>query len=328
MHTINPQTVYLIYAGGTFGSYGTPLSPLSADIFLPILKDTLNTHLDSTQEILDNAIIKDSSTLTPSDFVQFYELIFTAYQKGAKRFVLITGTDSLSFLAAFLANAFGGYTDLSLVVTGSMQPLLIANHPDLQLNHDSDAWQNLSLALHSAITQQGVMVAFYQQTFWANNTQKIHSDKPNAFVGTPTSQPRPNTTKYQGTLADIKQRAFSANIKALHLLPSQPEQIAQDLYALSQKETTAVILIGFGAGNFAQTDGIVHALEILHQKNVALVCTTMCPFGGVNREYAAGSWQYQHHVWSGGELGIAGIYGKLLWLHLTNQLDLSYWENH
>ena len=216
MHTINPQTVYLIYAGGTFGSYGTPLSPLSADIFLPILKDTLNTHLDSTQEILDNAIIKDSSTLTPSDFVQFYELIFTAYQKGAKRFVLITGTDSLSFLAAFLANAFGGYTDLSLVVTGSMQPLLIANHPDLQLNHDSDAWQNLSLALHSAITQQGVMVAFYQQTFWANNTQKIHSDKPNAFVGTPTSQPRP-------TPPNTKVHLLTSN--SVHSLPTSKPYI-------------------------------------------------------------------------------------------------------
>ncbi|MFT5428785.1 MAG: L-asparaginase, partial [Psychrobacter glaciei] len=33
--------IQLIYAGGTFGSYGRPLAPLSAEIFLPTLQQLL-----------------------------------------------------------------------------------------------------------------------------------------------------------------------------------------------------------------------------------------------------------------------------------------------
>ena len=48
-----------------------------------------------------------------------------------------------------------------------------------------------------------------------------------------------------------------------------------------------------------------------------VVSTTQCPFGGVSDAYAAGSWQYEHHVISGGRLTIAAIYARLLWLHLS-----------
>lgn len=60
--------VQLIYAGGTFGSYGRPLAPLSAEIFLPTLQ-TLLTDRDNAKHWpqiswLDNTLIKDSSQLT------------------------------------------------------------------------------------------------------------------------------------------------------------------------------------------------------------------------------------------------------------------------
>lgn len=34
--------IHLIYAGGTFGSYGRPLAPLSAENFLPILQQLVS----------------------------------------------------------------------------------------------------------------------------------------------------------------------------------------------------------------------------------------------------------------------------------------------
>lgn len=324
MHYFYPNDIHLIYAGGTFGSHGTPLSPLPATTFLPILTNLLNARLDSNQIILNNDCIKDSSSLTPSDFVHFYELIDNAYTQGARRFVLITGTDTLSFLASFLSHAFAD-TDISLVITGSMSPLLVSDDPHHQINDNSDAWHNLSEAIHTCQTQQGVFVQFYHQTFWASNTQKIDSQSPNAFFGTPAilSQPNfPNLDKQ--SLSTIKERVATAHIESVFILPNQTHHIAHQLTNISN-DTQAVILIAFGSGNLPRSQDIAQALDDLHARGVVVVCTTMCAFGGVSSVYQAGSWQYAHHVWSGGELGIPAIYGRLLWLIVNEKLDKAYW---
>ncbi|MDE0490379.1 hypothetical protein NK638_02265 [Psychrobacter sp. A3] len=81
--------IQLIYAGGTFGSYGRPLAPLPAEVFLPTLQ-TLLAEPDHAHHLppiswLDNTLIKDSSQLTPVDFVHFYQLILAAYAQGHRR---------------------------------------------------------------------------------------------------------------------------------------------------------------------------------------------------------------------------------------------------
>lgn len=316
--------IHLIYAGGTFGSHGVPLSPLPNSTFLPILTNLLNSRLNSKQVLLHNNCIKDSSSLTPSDFVHFYELISNAYTQGARRFVLITGTDSLSFLASFLSHAFVK-TDISLVITGSMNPLLVSDEPHYRIDDDSDAWYNLSEAIHTCQTQQGVFVQFYHQTFWASNTQKIDSQNPNAFFGTPfTSSPLnlPNFDKKD--LSTIKEQVTTAHIDSIFILPNQAHHIAHRLNAISD-DTQAVILIAFGSGNLPHTEEIAQALDDLHARGIVVVCTSMCAFGGVSSAYQAGSWQYAHHVWSGGKLSIPAIYGRLLWLMVNEKLDKAYW---
>lgn len=311
--------IRLIYAGGTFGSYGTPLSPLSADVFLPVLTNLVNERFAGTLTYLDNPIIKDSSTLTPADFVHFYTLIRHAYDAGDKKFVLITGTDSLAFLASFLANAFDGFADLSLIITGSMSPLLVSDNPTFTINDDSDAWHNLKLALDN-INKIGVFVAFGGQVFLAHNTQKIHSQDDKAFVGDTMS----NTPKRTPTLPNLNILNPNIIIKSIYLLPNQTAHLANEL--TQAKNAQAVILIAFGAGNVPYGDDVVKALQQLCQDNIPVVCTSMCAFGGVNADYQAGAWQYEHGVWSGEQLGIAGIYGKLLWLALTGKLTLDEWK--
>ncbi|MBE9587203.1 MULTISPECIES: asparaginase domain-containing protein [Moraxella] len=316
--------IHLIYAGGTFGSHGTPLSPLSAHEFLPVLQNLLNSRLDSRQVILDNDCIKDSSTLTPADFTHFYELIRTAHQQGARRFVLITGTDTLSFLASFLFHAFAD-SDLSLVITGSMNPLLVADNPAYHIDDTSDAWHNLSDAINVSQTHQGVFVQFCHQTFWADNTQKIDSLNPNAFYGTHVSHPSLTLPTVRPEPFDIiKHHTNTANIKSVFLLPNDTSHIAQELANIDDN-TTAVILIAYGAGNLPKSDAIIAELDRLHEQNIPVICTTMCPFHGVSTTYAAGSWQYAHHVWSGGKLSIPAIYGRLLWLAVNNALCSDNW---
>lgn len=322
--TIQTHT-HLIYAGGTFGSHGTPLSPLSADIFLPLLESLLGERLTTKISILPNTIIKDSSALTPCDFVNLYQTIYQAHTKGIKNFVLITGTDSLSFLSAFLANALAGL-DLSLVITGSMSPLL---HPDMpyQINDNSDAWHNLACAITVSQTYKGVFVQFDGQTFWANNTQKIHSQHAHAFDGISIDTPIPPLAQLASTpdFEKLIHKSQTLNIASIYLLPNEPTQIAQALN--HTKHATAVILIAFGAGNLPNDDAVRLALADLSKNNTPVVCTSMCAFGGVNTNYQAGAWQYDYGVWSGKTLSIAGIYGKLLWLALTDNLTDNAWEN-
>ncbi len=319
----SPQDSHLIYAGGTFGCHGTPLAPLPADVFLPILIALLNDRLQSRQCILPNTVIKDSSCLTPVDFVHFYDIITTAYTQGARRFVLITGTDSLSFLAAFLANALAEFDELSLIITGSMKPLLQPVHAPYALDDTSDAWHNIAAAIHDSQTQTGTWVRFFDSLLPAENSQKIHSQDANAF-----SAAKPYLAKTPITSQDItalKNRANSADIDSIYLLPNSPVTLADKL---RQSQTKAVILIAFGAGNLPYSPEAASALDALHQKGVAVVCSSMCPFGGVSRAYQAGAWQYDHHVWSGETLSIAGIYGRLLWLYLTDNLTQKHWENY
>lgn len=311
------NTIYFIYAGGTFGSHGTPLTPLPADEFLPAFSSLIHQY-DHT--ILPNHIIKDSSTLTPADFVHFYELITKAYHTGARHFILITGTDSLSFLGAFLSYALAPLCDISVFVMGSMHPLFVAKHLPYAIDKTEDAWQNLSICLKN-IHKKGVFVVV-GDIFLAHNTQKIHSQANDAFVAITAPTPTQITPS---SVEILHQKATHAPIKTIYLTPNSPTVLAHELQHATN--AIAVIIIAFGAGNVPSSPDVIQALEKLNSLNIPVICTSMCAFGGVNDHYGAGAWQYQHGVWSGGNLTIAGIYGKLLWLYLTGNLALGAWQS-
>ncbi|UNU73486.1 asparaginase domain-containing protein [Moraxella nasovis] len=331
------NTTYIIYAGGTFGSHGVPLSPLQADIFLPTLKDTLDhTFPQLSIDILPNNCVKDSSSLTPADFVHFYELILTSYTKGARHFVLITGTDSLSYLAAFLANAFHDCMDMTLVVTGSMQPLFIPDNPVHTINADSDALANLSGALAVAQSlSHGVFVQFNGHTFFADNTQKINSQDKDAFIGTvitennkPKPKPYHAKTWQNNRLASLNALQSQAKHTVIYPIFALPNDACVLDYQLNHlpKDTKAVIMIAFGAGNLPYNSSLADTLQSLADNDIKVICTTQCPFGGVSTDYAAGSWQYQYGVLSGHVLSIAAIFGRALWLSVNNQLNANHWQ--
>lgn len=327
--------IQLIYAGGTFGSYGRPLAPLSADIFLPTLQHLLAkqdnaAHLPKISW-LDNTLIKDSSQLTPSDFVHFYQLLLSAYRQGNRRFVLITGTDTLSYLGAFLAEAFAG-SDICVVVTGSMRPLLDSEvlH-SYHIDAHSDAWDNLNDALKlAAAGVSGVKINFGGESWPAQTVQKIHSHDLMAFTGHSRAaypansyiKSLPDTRRQhwlddqQAVNADIKTRAEHARVHALYCLPNDTEVMSNQLRALVSQPPSGIILLGFGAGNVPYSEELAKALEQAYEKGHMVICASQSPFGGVSDTYAAGSWQYDYHVIAGGRLTIPAIYARLLWLLL------------
>lgn len=329
--------IQLIYAGGTFGSYGRPLAPLSAEVFLPTLKKLLDQdNQDNAANLptiswLDNPLIKDSSQLTPSDFIHFYQLLLTAYAQGDKRFMLITGTDTLSYLGAFLAEAFAG-SDICVVLTASMRPLLDSEVLNSYcIDTQSDAWDNLNDSLRlAAAGESGVKIGFGGEAWPAQTVQKIHSHDLMAFTGHFRAAYPANS--YIKNLSDIRRqhwlddqqkvsssiqdRAEHARIHALYCLPNDVEVINTQLQALLTQPPCGIILLGFGSGNVPYSAALAETLALAHTKGHMVICGSQCPFGGVSDSYAAGSWQYDHHVIAGGRLTIPAIYARLLWLLL------------
>ncbi len=329
------RPVQLIYAGGTFGSYGRPLAPLEANIFLPALEVLLAEH-NKTGNLpktswLYNTLIKDSSQLTPHDFVHFYSLLLEAYTQGHRQFVLITGTDTLSYLGAFLAEAFAG-TDMCLVVTGSMRPLLDSEVlQSYTIDNNSDAWHNLSESLRLAAAGiSGVKISFGGESWPAQTVQKIHSHDFMAFTGhTRAGYPNnsyikslPDTRRQHwiddqvAIIDNIQTRAEQTQVHAIYCLPNMPDIVSKQLQALLNEPPCGVILLGFGAGNVPYSKALADALKHAYQQGHMVVCASQCPFGGVSASYAAGSWQYDYHVIAGGRLTIPAIYARLLWLML------------
>lgn len=327
----SPITTQLIYAGGTFGCHGRPLTPIAADIFLPKVQQQLYEQQFNDIAWLPNTLIKDSSQLTPADFVHFYQLIFESYAKGQRRFVLITGTDTLSYLSSFLAEAFAG-SDICIVVTGSMRPLFNPDHIDeYVIDPQADAWVNLTesigLAAHG---EPGVRVCFAGETWPAQTVQKIHSHDFMAFTGhrraaypansynkrLPKARRNHWIEDQRAVNEVILQRSNHTYVYPLYCMPNNSKILEMQLSQIIPKPASGIVLIGFGAGNVPHSTAMTELLDKAYQQGHIIVSASQCAFGGVGEDYAAGSWQYQHHVVSGGRLTLPAIYARLLWLHL------------
>ncbi|WP_410210411.1 asparaginase domain-containing protein [Aquirhabdus sp.] len=332
----------ILYLGGTIGCAGTPLTPLAAEIFLPHLKTIISEEIfqplqsDVYEVSMDTAQvswhfysgeIKDSSALVPEDWADILALLLHPDQQHIKHWIILHGTDTLAFTAAFLETALQG-NDLNIVVTGSQLPLL---HPvELTLDRDSDALGNLKTAyrtLNEATThEQGwVRVAFHQQNWAADTVQKIHTQELTAFSGRNeedhTAQiSTHNKLPYLSRRTDfalLKEQLSTTNIQIYYASPLPSHTLAEQLEHVLTSGVDAVILMAYGLGNFPDDLRIHRALLAAEQRGVMVVITTQVPFGGVETRYAAGNWLTACGVLSAKILPLPAIFAKLAWLLIT-----------
>lgn len=344
MTTYQSTKVCIIYAGGTFGSHGQPLNSLEPSKFLPILQNILNNDFKNNNkfEILPNDVVKDSSQLTPSDFAHFYALILQYYQQGIRQFVILTGTDTLGYLSAFLAESLAN-SDICLVLTGAMQPLLDPLSPEYTVNLHSDAsknlWNSYQLAMEG---KAGVKVCFGDETWSAQTVQKLHSHEMNAFVGYESSDYPANSfqvlandeRKYwlQSHIQSLDMRLHNlqkAKILPIFVVPILADNLANQLQNTLEQQPDAIVLLGFGAGNLPRNANIEQLLQQAQQQNCLVVIGTQCAFGGVSASYEAGAWLGRCGVVSAGNLTIPAIFARLLWLSaddITIQQKQQIWQ--
>lgn len=342
------QKLGIIYAGGTFGSHGQPLKSLNSDKFLPILQNILTNHFDGyaqtiNWEILPNNVVKDSSQLTPSDFADFYQLIINSYQQGFRQFLILTGTDTLSYLSAFLAESLAN-SDVCVVVTGAMQPLLQPLSPTFEVNETSDASENLFASCRLAVSgEMGVKVCFNYANWHAQTVQKFHSHDLTAFKGSDKINYPANSfytfdkqncknwlNSHFNNLTQTVKNLSQSKITPIFITPMMADDLAKNIQNALNDKPNALILLGFGAGNIPHNDKVETALQQAFEQNCLVAITTQCPFGGVSGAYEAGTWLAKYYVLTTGELTIPAIFARLLWLSATvNDFGkkMEVWQN-
>lgn len=306
----------ILYAGGTFGCVGTPLAPMPAQDFLPILDQLISEKFAIRCISLPATHIRDSSQLRASDWIALLQQIIQLYQQGVRRILLIHGTDTLAYTAAFLAEVLAGMP-LHLIVTGSQHPLLAVNGQDV--NTHTDALDNLQCAIRQLQQpRQGCEVVFAGQCWPAQSVQKVHTTALQAFSGAETgvllnpAVPQPiEAAAVMRAVQYLKQ----LNICTYYALPLDwPQQALQLGQLLDTAGLDALILLGFGAGNLPHTREIEQLLQQAASRGILLIIGSQVPFGGVDSRYAAGHWLGSLEVLSAGQLPVAGIYARLAWI--------------
>jgi L-asparaginase len=337
----SPFDIGILYLGGTIGCAGAPLQPLSAEVFLPRLAAILDTELATTLHPATtlnpyhtqiewhyfSGQIKDSSALVPDDWREILELLLNPQYAHIQHWIILHGTDTLSFTAAFLAATLQE-TELKVIVTGSQLPLLDSTQQTS--DPKSDALDNIKSSLAALLRPTSnsgwVRVAFNHTDWIADGVQKIHTRNRIAFAGQSIdskSIPLDQKSHQIDTLVKDPQRFREAiaqiNIQIYYASPLPLDTLVLQLEQMLMSGASAVILLAYGLGNLLDDLRIHRALLAADQRGVIVILSTQVPFGGVEPRYAAGNWLAACSVLSGGSLPVSTIFARLAWLQITTQ---------
>jgi L-asparaginase len=305
------EKIALIYMGGTFGCIGEPLSPMPAAHFLPLLQRALPLHLDI--ECFVAPVIKDSSACTATDWLKLLHMLQRLQREHYQYFVILHGTDTLSYASAVLARFMG--QSAHIVLTGSQYPLL--NLAGTHTREFTDATDNLNFALNTVLqTPTGVYLAFHHKLLHAQTALKQHTTELDAFAGLNFETPLALAQHpYLVNEQDIE-KAKTFNCLSWMLQPLDFGQHLSNLKTLLHHPPAFLILQGFGVGNIATNPELLNTLQQLQQNNCLLILSTQVPFGVMHQHYAINQWIKDSQIIRSDALGHADLYAKALQMYL------------
>lgn len=185
-----PVNVYILYAGGTIGSFSSPLRPMSPNEFettfnsqaKPILLSVLPPASIITIDLMDIPI--DSTNMKPTEWVTIALRILRNYPLFDS-FIVLHGTDTLQWTSAALSFLLPGLSK-QVCVTGSQHPLFVESDTGAEpfvLDYHSDGLNNIigSLLFSKSIIPE-VTVFFGQLLPRENRVRKVHVTSPDAFT--------------------------------------------------------------------------------------------------------------------------------------------------
>ena len=314
--------IALIYMGGTFGCIGEPLAPMPETDFLPQLKHVLPPQLNI--ECFKAPSIKDSSACTATNWLKLIQQIQTLHVQNFQHFVIIHGTDTLSYAAATLSRFLAD--SCHVVLTGSQYPLL--NVQGNTPREFTDAMDNLNTALDAVLKLPlGVYLAFSHQVIHARTAMKAHSTDLDAFRGLKTDQNIAiDRQAIQVKLSHIE-RAKSLNIINWMMMPTESLQFENNLEILSKSSLNFLIIQAYGVGNLAVNDRIIQKIKQLQDNACQVILSTQVPFGGMDQRYAISQWIQNSKILVSDALSQADLYAKILKIYLQYPTS-EQWHDH
>jgi len=275
--------VCLVYTGGTIGMKevaGVFRPALSVDEFLDIAPE-LRDFVEIDLVVLSN---KDSTNITPIDWVNIAAAIYERRDANYKGFVVAHGTDTMHFCSSAVAFALGQELNFPVVFTGAQTiPALLGG----------DARRNLINACRVALTELAeVVISFGDYVFRACRTQKVDERKFAAFESpafpplayiTETIDVQPlaftqSNKQSAGMNSESFKPHFETGVLQIELIPGlEPELIWPMIQTPSCK---GLILKSFGAGN-VPSQGPFSFIELIeeavHARGIPVILTSQFP---------------------------------------------------
>jgi L-asparaginase len=296
------SNVYVLYTGGTFGmeesdAPGNPLIPIGPDRMEELLPPASGLKkgaiIDVKYDSLPVAI--DSSSMTPRDWITIGKRIYANY-KNYDGFVVIQGTDTLSYTASALSFMFENLGK-PIVVTGSQLPL---GNPrtDARLNYG----HAVMVAGYKATDLPRipeVVVVFADKILRGCRTRKMSAsawtgfESPNApplgeigeHVRIYESQIRPPPSPDLEVQLNTE---LVSEVLDISLYPGlRPGHLAS---ILSLDSVQGVVFRTYGTGNAPEDADFIAALsDGIKKENKTVVNITQCPQGSVEMGLYASS---------------------------------------
>ncbi|OFJ72742.1 L-asparaginase 1 [Actinomyces sp. HMSC064C12] len=314
--------ISVIYTGGTIGMVSSPngLVP-GADLQGWLEKLLAGTDLDGVAELTELPRLIDSSNATPADWQAILDAIKA---EDADAFVILHGTDTMSYTAAALSYARVGAKE-PVVITGSQLPLGAPG---------SDAGKNVMGALTAASSGKvgGVSLYFGDHLLAGNRTTKVSSwgfegfaspvIPPLATAGGPWHWNSLEMGATAGNLPKEEIRRYARHdVTVVDLVPGIT---AQRLRALLTPAPEALIIRAFGVGNCPSDEpGFVDVIKDLVSGGVPVVISSQC----MQAEVVLGAYETGEVLAKVGCVGAAdmtleAVYAKLVFL-LSQGLSAS-----
>jgi L-asparaginase len=275
------KNILIIHTGGTFGM--NPMKPDKTlkpgelenifEKYLPMLNTIANIEVQIPFNL-------DSSDIGPEEWKKTYEIVFEN-KDNFDGFVLIHGTDTLVYNASALSFLLSDF-DKPVIFTGSQRPL-----SEIRSDAPSNLINSVELATYEICD---VGICFGSKLFRANRTKKVSIESYQSFES-PNCPPlatiglnikiNNNIGLRNKTIIDLKP-IFNSHMINIRIYPGLNPDFYMDL--LNEK-SKAVIIEGFGAGNFpSQNINWIKFIEKCIQANKLVIMGSQALHGKVDLE--------------------------------------------
>jgi L-asparaginase len=332
--------VYVLYTGGTIGSTGSPLAPMSGPDFIKLVLSMPGLGdfqvagyegLHYTFDYLDAPL--DSSNMTPSDWIVIAKRILSNYL-DYDGFVILHGTDTMSWTASALSFFLEGLSK-PVILTGSQLPLARS------LN---DASRNLIASIILAGTTNIPEVCLFFDTKLMRGNRTVKADAsgfsafmspnfpPLAIVGSRPvvntalilSSPSPElllanpdqVAARQATLDVIAASMLSFSVVSITLFPGiQCTTMLEAILQGTKPPVRGIVLSAFGAGDAPLNHEFLATISAANEQGITIVDGTQVIRGSVNMvAYQTGSGLLRAGAISGYDLTAEAVLTKLIYL--------------